>query len=110
MNYIDHYHKLIEKAQAENCPIDKRDYHRHHIIPKSLGGTEDNDNFVWLTHRQHFCAHLLLSAVWPSQIFACELIALRTKVRLKKWQRRRAAFLRAGLYREHMRERANAMR
>lgn len=33
---------------------------KHHIIPKSLGGTNDKENLVKLTAREHFICHLLL--------------------------------------------------
>jgi hypothetical protein len=35
-------------------------YEEHHIIPKSLGGSNDKDNLVLLTAREHFLAHYLL--------------------------------------------------
>lgn len=34
---------------------------KHHIIPKSLGGNNNNDNIVKLTAREHFVCHLLLT-------------------------------------------------
>jgi len=33
---------------------------RHHIIPKSLGGTDDPDNIVEVSPRVHYLLHLLL--------------------------------------------------
>jgi len=33
---------------------------KHHVIPKSLGGTNQKDNLVQLTAREHFIAHLCL--------------------------------------------------
>jgi len=33
---------------------------RHHVIPKSLGGSNDPSNLVALTAREHFICHLLL--------------------------------------------------
>lgn len=38
------------------------EYHeRHHIIPKCLGGTNDEDNLIDLYAREHYEAHKLLS-------------------------------------------------
>jgi len=34
---------------------------RHHIIPKSLGGTNDSENLVWLTAQEHLEVHILLT-------------------------------------------------
>ena len=33
---------------------------RHHIIPRHAGGTDEEDNFSYLTHREHIAAHWLL--------------------------------------------------
>jgi len=33
---------------------------KHHIIPKSLGGNNDEDNLVHLTFREHIICHMLL--------------------------------------------------
>ena len=41
-------------------PPKKKGYHRHHIIPKHMGGTDDEDNIVYLTPEQHAMAHLEL--------------------------------------------------
>lgn len=34
--------------------------HRHHILPKHSGGTDDHLNFTYLTVREHIIAHFLL--------------------------------------------------
>lgn len=39
---------------------------RHHIIPKSLGGPDYDDNLVNLTAREHFICHLLLQKMTES--------------------------------------------
>lgn len=36
-------------------------YESHHIIPKSLGGSNDKENISFLTPREHFLAHALLT-------------------------------------------------
>ena len=36
---------------------------KHHIIPKSLGGTNEKENIVSLTSREHFFAHRLLAKI-----------------------------------------------
>jgi hypothetical protein len=35
-------------------------YHKHHIVPKSLGGDDAPENIVLLTLREHYVCHLLL--------------------------------------------------
>lgn len=57
--YTKHYMLLIEKAKNRKLP--KGQYkERHHIIPKSLGGTDDRNNLVWLTGREHALCHWAL--------------------------------------------------
>lgn len=67
MNYDKIYSNLIFRAKAE-----KREkgtgiyYERHHIIPKWKNGTEDPDNLVLLTAREHYIAHKLLCELYPA--------------------------------------------
>lgn len=37
---------------------------RHHVIPKSEGGSNNPDNLVNLTAREHYVAHLLLAKIY----------------------------------------------
>ena len=57
--YTDWYCKLIHKAQHRNYPKDSYG-ETHHIIPKSLGGSDDKINLVKLSAREHYIAHALL--------------------------------------------------
>jgi hypothetical protein len=55
--------ELIEKVKRESRVKHKGVYYEnHHVIPRSLGGTNDKDNLVLLTAKEHFVAHLLLAA------------------------------------------------
>lgn len=59
MNYTNIYQKLVDKALKENT--DKGGvYEKHHIKPRSMGGSDSKSNLVHLTPRQHFIAHRLL--------------------------------------------------
>ena len=91
MDYQLHYEKLIEKAR--NRKLDGY-FERHHIIPKSLGGSDDNSNLVKLTAREHFVAHLLLSKIYPDchkMIRAIQMMCVssdnqeRVNNRMYKW-------------------------
>ena len=59
MNYKWHYDRLIETRKNREI-INDVYYERHHIIMKSMGGTDDVENLVMLTPREHFLAHWLL--------------------------------------------------
>ncbi len=41
-------------------PVTEGYFERHHILPKSLGGTNSKDNLVFLTPKEHYICHLLL--------------------------------------------------
>ena len=53
-------------------------YERHHIVPKCLGGTNDEDNLIDLFAREHFIAHKLLAKENPenkSLIYAWHMMS-----------------------------------
>ena len=56
--YTRWYYNIIDRAQTRllNCYTE-----RHHIIPKSLGGSNEFSNLVSLTAREHFVCHILLT-------------------------------------------------
>lgn len=56
--YTKWYYQIVESAKNSNysCYTEK-----HHIIPRSLGGTNELSNIVSLTARQHFICHMLLT-------------------------------------------------
>jgi 5-methylcytosine-specific restriction endonuclease McrA len=62
LNYKLHYGLLITKYGSVDKPI--VGYHeRHHVIPRSHGGSDDSSNLVYLTARQHYLAHWLLARI-----------------------------------------------
>jgi hypothetical protein len=65
MNYTKIYNQLIERAKNRKPERDGY-YERHHIIPKCMGGSNDKDNLVKLTYREHFIAHWLLHRANPT--------------------------------------------
>jgi len=63
MNYKKIYNQLTERAKERIKPDCYTEI--HHIIPRCLGGTDDSDNLVVLTAREHFICHWLLSRIYP---------------------------------------------
>lgn len=57
--YFKIYKSLIDKCR--NRSSIKFYTERHRVIPKSLGGSNDETNLVNLTYREHYIAHLLLT-------------------------------------------------
>lgn len=68
MDYQGIYNRIIEKRQQN--PLRDSDYGEvHHIIPKSLGGSEEKKNLVKLSAREHFICHALLSEIYEKYTF-----------------------------------------
>ena len=61
MNYQKIYSSLIKRAKTRELIEGYKE--SHHITPKCLGGSDDADNLVDLTAREHFIAHLLLAKI-----------------------------------------------
>ena len=55
--YTRWYTQIINRARNRVC---EGYVERHHVTPRSLGGTDDSDNIVCLTAREHFICHWLL--------------------------------------------------
>tara|TARA_R110002126_G_scaffold1729_10_gene10388 strand:+ start:77 stop:754 length:678 start_codon:yes stop_codon:yes gene_type:complete len=60
MNYQNQYSLLIAKHGTADKPDDSGYYERHHVLPKSLGGSNDPSNLVYLSGKAHYLAHYLL--------------------------------------------------
>lgn len=58
------YNAIIKNARSRTLDCYKES---HHIIPRSLGGTDDKDNLVDLTAREHFVCHWLLIKIHTGQ-------------------------------------------
>ena len=80
MNYQNIYESLITKRQKNPA---KGYTEKHHILPKSLGGSDDPSNLVVLTGREHWVAHLLLYKIYRNSqmLFACNMMAMRCEER-----------------------------
>lgn len=63
MNYQRIYNQIVNNRV---CNVVDGYTERHHIIPRSFGGTDDTDNIVALTAREHFLCHWLLIKMYPT--------------------------------------------
>jgi len=63
MNYEKIYNQIINRAKNRilECYTEK-----HHIIPRCMGGSDEKENLVNLTAREHFICHRLLVQIHPS--------------------------------------------
>ena len=76
MNYLKNYNDYVEHVKKEMIAgrrpksyADKKNFsdyfEMHHIIPRCLGGNDEEENIVALTAREHFLAHYLLMKIYP---------------------------------------------
>lgn len=70
MNYKKIYDSLMlsRKSRGLDKTVLEGYYERHHIIPRCMGGSDDENNLVLLTMREHLLAHLLLVKIYPNDI------------------------------------------
>lgn len=63
MNYEKIYNHIINRAKNRilECYTEK-----HHIIPRCMGGSDEKENLVNLTAREHFICHKLLTQIYPN--------------------------------------------
>lgn len=62
------YHNIVSKGKLlkEDWKPGSR-LHRHHIVPKHHGGSDDEDNFTYLTVREHIICHYLLWKMYKKE-------------------------------------------
>lgn len=64
MDYQRIYNQLVERAQNRTL---EGYTEKHHILPKCLGGSNNTENLVELTAREHFLCHMLLCEIYPKE-------------------------------------------
>lgn len=93
MNYEWHYSNLIEKAKNREISGYTE---RHHIIPRCMGGSDEDENLIRLTPEEHYVAHQLLVKIHPKNNklihAAAMMIPSRPSNKLYGWLRRRLSF------------------
>ena len=62
MDYKKIHNKIIDRAKDREL---EGYVEKHHIIPKCMNGTNEPDNLVKLTAREHFLIHWLLHEMYP---------------------------------------------
>ena len=85
MNHQKIYDAIIQKAKFENRIKGKGKYYeKHHIFPKCLGGSNDKNNLVLLTAKEHFICHKLLTYIHAkNRKIACAYYYMTFNKRLK---------------------------
>lgn len=93
INYYKKYKTVAEKQYYELIEVgktrvisdgDDEYYEKHHILPKSLGGTNDPENLVVLTYTEHVLAHMLLHTIHPNDFKMAMAFSLMCGIRSNK--------------------------
>ena len=72
--YTKWYNQIIDRAKGR---VLEPPFERHHIKPRSLGGTDDKENIAFITPREHFICHWLLIKITTGEERYKMLNALR---------------------------------
>lgn len=65
MNYQRIYNLLVQKAQDRKEIPDVIE--KHHILPKSMGGSNSKSNIVFFTPKEHYVSHHLLWKIYRNK-------------------------------------------
>ena len=88
MNYMKIYNNIIKNAKSKNRSKGNGEYfEKHHIIPKCQGGTNNPNNLVLLTAREHYICHKLLQMANPhdrdlAYAYLCKVISMKIYLNL----------------------------
>lgn len=66
MDYLMHYNKLMESRKLRD-PESLLYYEKHHILPRCMGGGDDDHNLVYLSFKEHYMAHYLLTKIYTKE-------------------------------------------
>ena len=84
--YLLWHNRFIARCRETNPSFKFEHSHRHHIIPKCIGGSNDASNLIYLTVEQHLVAHWILSKAYPKSNLVFALYRFSDKdMRGNKW-------------------------
>lgn len=84
--YKKWYDSIIQNAKSKDRNLDY--FEIHHIVPRSLGGSDDILNVVKLSAREHFICHFLLTKFTSGQNYQKMIYACQGMRRSRKYQHR----------------------
>lgn len=106
------YFAIIENAKKQDRVYDSEFHEYHHIIPRSIGGSDDDSNIVILSFREHFICHRLLvkfltennkaKMIWALQTFFYFDYTKKRKIRIsaKMYEYHKSIFVQSLKYRK----------
>ena len=101
--YTKIYNQIIERASNRTFLGYQE---KHHILPQSLGGNNSKENLVYLTAREHFICHWLLTKMTIGDGRAKMVYALRMMSVTNHHQQRYISQITARVYETYRKEHA----
>lgn len=95
MNYQKIYDKFVVDRRAKESGLKLSGEYKelHHIIPRSLGGSDEANNLIWLTPEDHYFAHLLLAHIHHGRMWVVVKAMCNGWSRVKTdWRRQRPMY------------------
>jgi hypothetical protein len=93
--YSKTYQRIIDKAISRNftsrnqAKIVLGYVEKHHIIPKCIGGSEEKSNLVYVTAKEHFVCHHLLTKMFDDVEIARKMRFAMNKMARKSLNQQR---------------------
>lgn len=87
MYYLSVYNNLCSsRSQLKEHWTSGSGLHRHHIIPRHMGGEDTDENFTYLTPREHVIAHFLLWKIYknPNDLRSMHMLGAKLTVEQRK--------------------------
>jgi hypothetical protein len=81
------YYNLCEqRKQSVSSYAPGSGLHKHHIIPKHSNGSDEPENFTYLTVREHIIAHFLLWKIFrnPNDLRSMKMLGAKLSVEYRK--------------------------
>ena len=83
MNYERIYSEFIADRLTKQ-PVKPDYFEKHHIVPRSLGGGNEQSNLIRLTPEDHIHAHILLARVHGGRMWGAALLMTKKTIGCKK--------------------------
>lgn len=67
MDYLKLHNNIVNRAKNRISKVSRLPgFELHHIRPRCLGGSDDKENLVLLTYKEHYLVHVLLAKLNPT--------------------------------------------
>lgn len=100
--YLRWYESIIANAKTKHYEFTEC----HHILPRSMGGSDDQSNLIELSPREHFICHLLLAKCTTGEARTSMVFAAFMMSKVKNDRQHRDYLINSRIYEGLAKERA----